>query len=160
MAIDSMDNSETTTNVDIRIVAKTDNIIRCNTDYLLIKVSDKSDCNHFNFNINISVIFYLIAIEQGNSFSTIGDLTCLSSSYFSDPSFQYSIGVTLAIYDCNGFEINYEPNIGIASTNGTIFSFEELTRKKFCDAFYIINVFKDQTGIFSTKFFRQIILNN
>ena len=89
-----------------------------------------------------------IAFDSSNIYSHIGDLLCLSNSVFSDPSFQYSIGAPVGIYDCNGFEINYAPYLAIGSTNGTIYTFEELTRKKFCDALYLINVFKDQTALF------------
>lgn len=42
MAVDLTDNSESIANIDLRIVEKTDNIIACNTDYLVIKVSEKS----------------------------------------------------------------------------------------------------------------------
>jgi hypothetical protein len=71
---------------------------------------------------------------------------------FADPDFQFSLGPPLAVFDCSGYGSNYLPYIGISSRNGTLISFENLNREKFCDAFYLVNIFKDQNSIFGMNF--------
>lgn len=55
----------------------------------------------------------------------------------------------LGTYDCNGFKLNYIPNIGIDSASGKIAIFEKFSRSKFCDASFLIIVSKDDSTVTS-----------
>ena len=79
----------------------------------------------------------------------LGNLVCTSNSLFNDTAISYDISRPLSTFDCSGNQISYIPYLGINSKSGQIVSFEQLSRDKFCESIFSINVRKDDVSIFS-----------
>lgn len=79
----------------------------------------------------------------------LGQLVCTSNSLFNDTAITYDISRPLSTFDCSGNQISYIPYLGINSKSGQLVSFEHLSREKFCESIFSINVRKDDVSLFS-----------